>query len=124
MLFTPTFIFSKAAIFLLYRQLFATGKQLRLAINIGLVITLLCYLSNIPLAAVYAAPDAGMPWKSLLRKLQTVGAKFSTAGLVQSVVGTVMDLYIFVLPLPTLLRLHLPLRRRVQLVGVFSLALL
>ncbi|KID72295.1 hypothetical protein MBR_08481, partial [Metarhizium brunneum ARSEF 3297] len=60
-LFSPVLFFSKAAIFLLYRQLFATGRRLKLAINLGLVITLLVYLSNIPLAAVYAAPDPGKP---------------------------------------------------------------
>ncbi|KJK74563.1 hypothetical protein H634G_10092 [Metarhizium anisopliae BRIP 53293] len=69
-LFSPVFFFSKAAIFLLYRQLFATGRRLKLAINLGLVITLLVYLSNIPLATVYAAPDPGKPWSSLLVKLQ------------------------------------------------------
>ncbi|KND88647.1 hypothetical protein TOPH_06678 [Tolypocladium ophioglossoides CBS 100239] len=123
-LFSPAFFFSKAAIFLLYRQLFATGKRLRLAINAGLAIIFLVYLSNIPLAAVYAAPDAGKPWNSLLAKLQKVGQRFSLAGLVQSAVGTVMDIYIFVLPMPILLGLHMPLKRRIQLVAVFSTALL
>ncbi|EFZ03014.2 hypothetical protein MAA_00088 [Metarhizium robertsii ARSEF 23] len=69
-LFSPVVFFSKAAIFLLYRQLFATGRRLKLAINLGRVMTLLVYLSNIPLAAVYAAPDPSKPWSSLLVKLQ------------------------------------------------------
>ncbi|KAG8420752.1 hypothetical protein J3458_002683 [Metarhizium acridum] len=123
-LFSPVFFFSKAAIFLLYRQLFATGRRLKIAINLGLAATFLVYLSNIPLAAVYAAPDPGKPWSSLLVKLQTKGQKFSLAGAVQSAVGTAIDLYIFFLPMPILLGLHLPLKRRLQLVCVFSIALL
>jgi hypothetical protein len=123
-LFSPTFFFSKAAIFLLYKQLFAIGTKQKLAINVGLVIILLVYLSNIPLAAVYAAPDSGKPWTSLLVKLQKEGQKFSQGGVVQSAVGTVMDLYIFFLPMPILMGLHLPLKQRIQLVGVFSFAFL
>ncbi|RWA06305.1 hypothetical protein EKO27_g8807 [Xylaria grammica] len=57
-LFTPAFFFPKAAIFLLYLQLFAIERRTAILIWFGLVITLLNYLSNIPLAAIYAAPRA------------------------------------------------------------------
>lgn len=123
-LFSPVFFFSKAAIFLLYRQLFAIRRRTRLAINLGLVIVLLVYLSNIPLAAVYAAPRAGHSWDSLLLSLKTNSHPFALAGTVQSAVGTVMDFYIFLLPLPILSRLQMPLEQRLQLVGAFSTALL
>ena len=123
-MFSPAFFFTKAAIFLLYLQLFATDKKLKFAIYFGLLIILLTYLSNIPLAAVYSAPDPGKPWSTVLLKLETDGHKFSLAGVVQSAVGTVMDLYIFFLPLPILMGLNMPLERRIQLVGIFSIALL
>jgi hypothetical protein len=59
LLFSPAFFFPKAAILLLYRQLFAIQRHTHIAINMGLLITFLVYLSNIPLAVVYAAPRPG-----------------------------------------------------------------
>ncbi|KAI5866711.1 hypothetical protein GGS23DRAFT_615277 [Durotheca rogersii] len=123
-LFSPAFFFPKAAIFLLYRQLFAIGRRTRLAIHFGLLVTLLVYLSNIPLAAVYAAPRAGQSWDSLLLSLVANSHPFALGGTVQSAVGTLIDFYIFILPLPILFRLQMPVGRRLQLVGIFSTAFL
>ncbi|KAI0382407.1 hypothetical protein F5Y04DRAFT_279697 [Hypomontagnella monticulosa] len=123
-LFSPAFFFPKAAIFLLYRQLFAIEDRTRIAINIGLFITLLVYLSNIPLAAIYAAPRVGQSWDSLLLDLKENSHPFALGGTVQSAVGTLMDFYIFFLPLPILFRLQMPVSRRLQLVAIFSTALL
>ncbi|KAI0414247.1 hypothetical protein F5X98DRAFT_257095 [Xylaria grammica] len=123
-LFTPAFFFPKAAIFLLYLQLFAIERRTAILIWLGLVITLLNYLSNIPLAAIYAAPRAGESWDDLLVSLTANSHSFAIAGAVQSAVGTVLDFFIFFLPLPILIRLQISARRRLQLVGVFSTALL
>ncbi|KJZ77354.1 hypothetical protein HIM_03078 [Hirsutella minnesotensis 3608] len=123
-LFSPAFFFSKAAIFLLYRQLFAVGRRFKMAVHIGLGITFLLYLSNIPLAAIYAAPRIGHSWESLLETIAANSRSFALGGIVQSAVGTLMDFYMFFLPLPILIRLQMPLGRRLQLVGVFSTALL
>jgi hypothetical protein len=124
MLFCPVFFFPKAAIFLLYRQLFAVGKRFRMAIDAGLLVTFLLYLSEIPLAVIYAAPRPGHSWDSLLETLEANEHPFALGGTIQSVFGTVLDLYIFFLPLPTLFHLHMPSRRRWQLIGIFSTALL
>ncbi|KAI1345672.1 hypothetical protein F5Y01DRAFT_322979 [Xylaria sp. FL0043] len=123
-LFAPAFFFPKAAIFLLYRQLFAVQKRTGIAINFGLLITLLVYLSNIPLAAVYAAPRPGHSWDSLLLSLQANSRPFALGGTIQSAIGTLLDFYIFCLPLPILYRLQIENERRFQLIAIFSTALL
>lgn len=123
-LFFPAFFFPKAAIFLLYKQIFAISKRMRLAIDAGLLVTFLVYLSNVPLAAVYAAPRAGHSWESLLETLQTNSKPFALGGTIQSAIGTVLDMYILILPLHIVWRLQMPLAKRLQLVGVFSTALL
>lgn len=123
-LFSPAFFFPKAAIFLLYRQLFAVNRKPRLVVDAGLTLTLLCYLSNIPMAAIYGAPRAGQTWESMLMTYVVDARPLSIAGVAQSAVGTFIDLYIFVLPIPFLLRLHMPKKRVLGLVGVFSTALL
>ncbi|KFA68504.1 hypothetical protein S40285_05399 [Stachybotrys chlorohalonatus IBT 40285] len=121
-LFTPAFFFPKAAIFLLFRQLFAINRQRRLAIDFGLLITLLTYLSNIPMAAIYSAPRAGQSWEEFMLVMDA--RPLGIAGITQSAVGTLIDFYIFFLPLPILLKLHLPSKRVMGLVGIFSTALL
>ncbi|KAI0398836.1 hypothetical protein F4802DRAFT_611348 [Xylaria palmicola] len=123
-LFAPAFFFPKAAIFLLYRQLFAVQRKTRIAIGFGLLITFLVYLSNIPLAAVYAAPRVGQSWDSLLLSLQANSHPFALGGTIQSAIGTVLDFYIFFLPLPILFRLEMEIERRFQLIAIFSTALL
>ncbi|KAK8113133.1 hypothetical protein PG984_013659 [Apiospora sp. TS-2023a] len=124
LLFAPAFFFPKAAILLLYRQLFVIQRGRRIAINIGLVVILLLYLSNIPMAVIYNAPHAGQSWDSMLLTLKENAREFCIAGSVQSAIGAVLDIYIFILPLPILWKLQLPYRRRVQLVATFSTALL
>lgn len=123
-LWSPALFFPKAAILLLYRQLFAIQQRTRIAINIGLLITFLVYLSNIPLAAVYLAPRVGQSWDSLILTLEANKIPMTTGGVVQTTIATLIDFYIFFLPLPILLRLHISFRRRLQLVGIFSTALL
>ncbi|KAI8948542.1 hypothetical protein F4801DRAFT_581300 [Xylaria longipes] len=123
-LFAPAFFFPKAAIFLLYRQLFAIQKNTRIAIGFGLLVTLLVYLSNIPLAAVYAAPRIGHSWDSLLQDLRANSRPFALGGTIQSAIGTVLDFYIFFLPLPILFHLEMEIERRIQLIAIFSTALL
>lgn len=109
---------------LLYRQLFAVQRRTRIAIDFGLLITLLVYFANIPLAAVYAAPRIGQSWASVLENLQANTHPFALAGVVGGAITTFLDFYIFVLPFPLLYCLQLPLRRRLQLVGIFSFAAL
>lgn len=124
MLFAPATFFPKAAIFLLYRQLFGTGRRFRMAVDIGILITFLVYLSNIPLAVIYAAPRPGQSWDSILGSLETNARPFATGGIVQIAIETILNFYIFLLPLRILRHLNMPSKKRWQLVGVFSIAIL
>ena len=89
-LFLPALFFPKAAIFLLYRQLFAIERPVRIAVDIGLVITLLLYLSEIPLAAIFGAPRAGQSWDSFLLDLQQNSHSFALGGFIQSVISVAL----------------------------------
>jgi hypothetical protein len=122
MFFAPVFSSSKAAIFLLYRQLFNVKTNVKNAVNLGLIFTGVLYIPNIPLAAVFEAPAAGDSWQSMLTT--TKSHKMVYWGLDQSSMAVLLDIYIFVLPLPTIAKLHMPLGRRVQILGVFTTALM
>jgi hypothetical protein len=71
MLFAPVFSSFKAAIFLLYCQLFAIKKNLRIAIDLYLIFTGVLYIPNITLAAIFEAPTAGKSWQSMLTEIKS-----------------------------------------------------
>lgn len=118
--FAPVYFTSKTAIFLLYRQLFGIKRWMRISVNIGILITFILYFLNIPLAAVYSAPRVGDPWSSILTS--NGPEKMITWGIVMAAVSTLLDLYIFFLPIPNIVSLQMPFERRIQLVGVFATA--
>ncbi|KAI1074415.1 hypothetical protein F5B20DRAFT_563668 [Whalleya microplaca] len=121
-LFAPVFFTSKASIFLLYRQIFGVERHIRIAVNLGLIFSLLLYLPNIPLSAVLDAPPIGTTWDSFTTSTQS--RKMIPWGIVQSSISILLDLYIFFLPLPVIVKLNMPFRRRLQVFGIFTTALM
>ncbi|PQE12417.1 integral membrane protein [Rutstroemia sp. NJR-2017a BVV2] len=98
----------------------------RAAIWIGLIFTFAIYFPSIPLSAVYEAPKPGHSWEEFLEALSTKKSDTHALiywGIVQGSCSVLLDLYIFVLPLPTLIGLKMALRRRVQLVALFATAI-
>ncbi|RYP12313.1 hypothetical protein DL767_011331 [Monosporascus sp. MG133] len=94
--FAPVYFTSKAAIFLLYRQIFRVEERIRVAVNISLLITLLLHLPNLPLSAIYNAPPRRNPWEPMLRP--TASQKMIIWGIIQSFI-TLMGIVASVLSL-------------------------
>ncbi|KAI1087033.1 hypothetical protein F5B19DRAFT_500444 [Rostrohypoxylon terebratum] len=118
----PVLYFSKSAIFLMFRQVFSVHKHMRIYIYIGLIATFLIYFPSIPLSAIFTAPRVGQSWEDLL----ATGSprKLIYWGVVQGSLSIVLDIYIFILPLPILVKLNLSPKKRFQLVAIFAAALL
>ncbi|KAI1760842.1 hypothetical protein GGR53DRAFT_525683 [Hypoxylon sp. FL1150] len=89
--------FAKASIFLPIRRLFMIQKPMRIAIWTGLTFNFLLYGTGVAVATYYETLRIG---------------------------DIVLDLYIFILPLPSVVGLELPIRQRIQVIAVFSLAIL
>jgi hypothetical protein len=119
--FSCVLFFSKGAIFLLYYQIFDVQKQMRIAIRVGMVFAGVLYFTNIPLAAILSAPHVGETWQSVLTSGRP--QKDLIWGVVQATLGIVLDLYIFILPTPLILRLQLSKKRKIQILTVFTTAL-
>ncbi|KAK0616094.1 hypothetical protein B0T17DRAFT_540195 [Bombardia bombarda] len=121
----PVLFFSKCAIFLMFRQLFEVHRSIQICVWIGMVATFLIYFPSIPLSAIFEAPRRGQSWEDLLRSLSAGnGLKLVYWGIVQGSCSVALDLYIFVMPLPILSRLHLPFAKKMQLLAVFGTALI
>ena len=80
------------------------------------------YWIGVPLETYFCAPRIGEGWNT--EALIKTCADYTIFSAVQGVLAVVLDLYIFILPIPIMLRLQMPLRRRLSILGVFGTAIL
>ncbi|KAK7959421.1 uncharacterized protein PG986_004275 [Apiospora aurea] len=119
--------FPRAAIFLLYRQLFQVhNSRVRIPIWIGLVFTFLTNFPNIPISLAVEAPHPGETWEQVLVRLSApaTGHDFRLWGPIQGAASVALDIFAFVLPLPIIARLNLTKRKKMQILLLFSTAFL
>lgn len=113
---------AKVSILLLYLQLLAVERGMRLAVYAGLFFTVGLYITFIPCVSYYEAPHIGGTWAAMVTNGQPNQAV--PWSLVVGAGSILIDLYIFVLPIPVLVKLHTSVAKRLQIIGLFSTALL
>ncbi|PTB68949.1 hypothetical protein BBK36DRAFT_2315 [Trichoderma citrinoviride] len=118
----PVIFFLKTAIWLLYLQIFSAHRTIRIIVYVGIVVTALTYWTTVPLELAYGCPTPGTTWTDLLTDGKP--AKLIYYGPVQGSLAVIIDICIFVLPLPVLWKLNMTLRKRIALCAVFFTALL
>lgn len=94
---------------------------MRIAIWIGQTFNFLIYGAGLAVASYYETPKPGQPWETALVERALIPLKWWQA---QSALSIVLDLYIFILPLPVIGSLKMSTKKRLSIVAVFSLALL
>lgn len=72
---------------------------------------------SLPAQFVYCAPKPGKPWDA---NVGLLCRKTLIIALPQGAISMVYDIVMFVLPLPIIFKLHLPLQRKVGLTAVFA----
>ncbi|KUI54934.1 hypothetical protein VP1G_10717 [Cytospora mali] len=96
--------------------------RLQYLIWVGIITSFATYITGIPINAYYDAPSPGHSWSSVMLSGKPNHAIYW--GLVQSTLGIILDLYIFIIPLPILYQLKLWTRKRIYVAAVFSTAFL
>ncbi|KAK7734723.1 hypothetical protein SLS53_007829 [Cytospora paraplurivora] len=114
--------FSKAAILLMYRQIFTIDKKMRMAIWVGLFADFIIYGASLIIVPYFEAPHVGETWAGLI--INQRPARIVATGTEQGSLAVFLDLYIFVLPIPRLYTLKLESRRKQKLLCIFGTALL
>lgn len=124
MLFIPGLFFSKTSLLLLLRSIFSTRmkRAMKYFIWFGFAAASAACLPGIPTCIALSAPSPGQSWHGLMES-DKMGRGIYW-GLVQSVLGIILDLYIFILPLPVIYRLQMSKKKRIQVTAVFSTAFL
>jgi hypothetical protein len=121
----PASLTAKGSILLLYLRIFNPSVQLRQCVAATLVITGIFAIPSLPLFSFYCAPNATTTtWAP---SIANTCASANLWAAVLQVADAMINLVIFLLPLPSIFRLHLSMKRRLLLAfvlmhGVFALA--
>lgn len=114
--------FAKSTILILYFRIFAVGKKNTRSIRFGLAWCFLIYLNNILMPTYFCAPRIGERWGSSTCSERC--SRFVIYAMILSAFSLALDLYIFILPVPMILRLQMSRKRRVSILGIFGTAFL
>ena len=121
----PTLFFAKSTIFLLYLRLFGIDEKTKYGTWFGLLWTSLIYWTGIPIQIYCSVPVIGRIGRGW--NVETVDKYYEIVAIysiVQGVLSVVLDLYIFLLPIPVILRLQMSQKKRLWVLGVFGTAIL
>lgn len=118
------FVASRLPILLLYLRLFGlkTKTGFRFAVYAGMVFAFAIYLIQIPLISAFCVPTSGESWNSL--ELFARCKKLVVWAVIQGGCNIALDIYIFLLPLPTISGLQLPLRKKMGVIAIFAIGFL
>lgn len=117
----PMMFFAKTSMFLLYYRVFAPKKLFRYIITIGIGFCFAVYFAYLAVAAYFCAPHAGKGWDAMiLYSCSRSGFYYIISG----GANLALDIFMLVLPLPVILRLQLPMNKKVGILAIFMTGLL
>ncbi|KAI1826553.1 hypothetical protein F4861DRAFT_63956 [Xylaria intraflava] len=116
-------LLAKLALLTLYLRIFNPSRNVTLAIYVCLVIVTGFYLSTVIAELVVGLPSNDAGWTQGQNKV-IWGTFGLTVSVVRGVFGVVSDFAILLIPMTQLIRLALPMRRRIILSCVFLTGLL
>lgn len=119
----PSIYFAKTSIFLLFLRIFQVNKATKWAIYFGMAFTFALYWTNIGVESAFCAPKKGQSWAdpNLVGKSC---ARTEPFGITQGTLATVLDIYIFILPIPVVSRLQMSTQRKFSILIIFATAFL
>lgn len=120
--FGMALLFSKAAILVLYLEIFGIKTGFRIAVYIGLIFNTLMCLTFIPMGSYFNAPHAGLSWESTFSN--NPEDNLMPWGIFIGAGSVLLDIYLLLLPLHIIASLNLPVSKRLQLTAVFGTALM
>ncbi|KAI0597525.1 hypothetical protein F4775DRAFT_559546 [Biscogniauxia sp. FL1348] len=118
-LVTLALFLPREAMFLYYLQIFSVSKTVRIGAKIGLVLAFLVCLAQLVVTACVKGLESRGDANS--EYYGTIFVIFSISTRCPSVL---IDLYLFILPIPTLVKLNMPLPKRIRLGALFATALI
>lgn len=115
-------LFVKITLLVLYLRIFETSLRARVMLRVGIVVVVLFYVGTAFAHVLLPRPAAqeNFTVANAQKDLQRVMDLTMTQG----VVGAVTDLYILFIPFHLVVRLHLPLGRKIGVCAIFLTGLM
>lgn len=117
----PMMFFAKTSLFLLYYRVFAPNKVVRYIITVGIAFCFAVYLASLAIAVNYCAPHPGKAWDLLVLNSCS---RFGHYNLISGVANLALDIFMIGLPIPVILRLQLPFKKKLGVLAIFMTGLL
>jgi hypothetical protein len=121
MIIGPASWASKTAVLALYIRVFSIEKWVKYSSYLAILVLFGFYWALIPLASAHCVPRNGKSWVSALEKC---GEQVKVIGPIHGGVGVAADIFMLLVPLPVLKKLHLSKQKRMGLMAVFMSGIL
>lgn len=118
LLYGPTMFFIKASVLLLYRRVFSPDRRTKTLIYSGIAFLLVTNGVSTILFGALCAPRNGESYLIRYNSPQCVN-NVTNLGIANGVCNLIADIYLLVLPLPIIWKLHLSPKKKYALIGVF-----
>ncbi|KAI4246966.1 MAG: hypothetical protein LQ352_006241 [Teloschistes flavicans] len=116
-IYSPAILMAKLSLLMLYLDVFRPDRRLRYAIYFGIVFTTLFYASAFIAYCVLAIPRRG---ESLIGVMLSKGvASAIPLSIGQGAINVATDFYILLVPIPGVLQLQLPIRKKIGFCAIF-----
>lgn len=118
LLYGPVTFAAKLSLFLLYYRLFSRHQWMRNLVYLGIGATAASYFATMIVFGYLCLPRRGQGW------IETVLSprchkQFIVTSYFRGPFNVLSDVYLLLLPLPAVWNLHLPLRKRIGIAGIF-----
>ncbi|EPE37171.1 hypothetical protein GLAREA_09334 [Glarea lozoyensis ATCC 20868] len=116
-LLSPTLLLAKIAIFALYLEVFRPFKWMRICVYVGSAITTVFYVVSTIGFIYLTVKKPGESWQ--MHAISADSMLSQKLFIPHRAVGLGIDLYLFILPLKAVSDLHLPLKKKLEVMVVF-----
>lgn len=111
----------KLSILSLYLKMLEVDGPAKWATYLGMVFCVFIYLGKLVVAIIFCLPHSGERWTILILNRCRESNEWQV---VTQVLVVALDLFIFIIPIPVLVRLQMGLRKKLGACSVFGIALL
>ena len=113
-------LFAKITFFFMYLEIFNPMRWMRISSWAGVAVTSAFYLAVLIANLIFSTPRSGQSWAEAAFNEQGTLA----LSIPQAVIGLTIDLYILILPIIAVSKLHLPTQRKIGVIAIFMSGLL
>jgi len=122
MLYGPAIFFAKLSLLLLYLRIFSPDRWTRYLIYLGIISSFALYLATSITFGALCLPRGSETWAAALYSARCKSTTNMTY--IQGIFNVVSDFYILFIPIPVVLKLHLPMQKKIGVVAIFMTGLL